>query len=430
MFAGEVFMFKFAFAACMAAALGFCATAHAQTSQSSDDDSAETRSLDLSYEKALALARQSSPTALGTPLRIREAEAARVEASIYPRYNPLLEVELGPRLIGSELDSGAFAVGLSQNLDLGGGVGARLRRVQAQVDAAGAEGDAAMQQTLRAVALAFVRAQWAEQRMALAADVRAIATSVQQATKKRIDAGDSTTLELNVARGGLSRAVAEAKGAEATRDAAFGELRALLGLPASTPIVLQGRLESPRLVDIAALRKAAQNRGDIRALAADVAAAQADEDLADALAAPQLSVGARYEFEDNRQHTILGTLSMTLPIFDHEQGLSAQAEAKAKRAIVELAAKKRQVASELDTAARVAEKRRAASEAFTLEKDEPTFADNVKLAMRGYEAGETSLGEVLLVRRELIDTEGARLDRLLEIRSAEIELQFAAGVVR
>ena len=428
-------MLKFAFAACLAGALGFCATAHAQVpaaqiTDSSEDDAADAKSLELTYEGALALARQSSPTAVGAPLRIREAEAARVEASIYPRYNPLLEVELGPRLIGNDLDSAAFAVGLSQNLDLGGGVGARQRRVQAMVEAAGADGDAAMQQTLRAVALAFVRAQWAEQRLALAKDVRAIATSVLQATKKRIDAGDGTALELNVARGGLARAAAEAKGAEATHDAALGELRALLGLAPATRIVLKGRLETPRPVDLAALRKAAQNRGDVRALAADLAAAQADEDLADALAAPQLSLGARYEFEDNRQHTILGTLSMTLPIFDHAQGLSAQAEAKAKRATVELAAKKRQVDAELDTAAQVTEKRRAASDAFALEKDAPTFADNVKLAMRGYEAGETSLGEVLLVRRELIDTEGARLDRLLEIRSAEIDLHFVAGAVR
>ena len=121
---------------------------------------------------------------------------------------------------------------------------------------------------------------------------------------------------------------------------------------------------------------------------------------------------------------------MTLPIFDHAQGATAQAEARAKRATVELAAKKRQIEAELDTAAQVAGKRAAASDAFALEKDAPTFADNVKLAMRGYEAGETSLGEVLLVRRELIDTEAARLDRLLELRSAEIDLLFAAGAVK
>lgn len=421
-------MVRFAFAVSFAAALGFCATAHAQPSEPSG--TAETKTLELTYEKAVALARQSSPTAIGSPLRIREAEAARVEASIYPRYNPLLEVELGPRLIGKDLDSAAFAVGLSQNLDLGGGVGARLRRVGAALDGAHADSDIALQQTLRSVALAFVRAQWAEQRVALAADVRAIATSVHQATKKRIDAGDATQLELNVARGGLARAAAEAKGAEATREAALGELRALLGLAPATSIVLKGALETPRSIDLPALRKAAQNRGDVRALAADLAAARADEDLADALAAPQLSLGARYEFEDNQQHTILGTLSMTLPIFDHAQGLSAQAEAKAKRAVTELAAKKRQVEAELDTARQVADKRVEAADAFALEKDAPSFADNVKLAMRGYEAGETSLSEVLLVRRELIETEAARLDRLLEVRSAEIELLFAAGLVR
>jgi hypothetical protein len=104
------------------------------------------------------------------------------------------------------------------------------------------------------------------------------------------------------------------------------------------------------------------------ALAADLAAAEADSDLADALAAPQLGVGARYEFEDDRQHTIVGIFSLTLPFFDHGQGLAAVARAKAARAKTELAAKRSAASVEVETAARVAEKRAEAGIAFDLEK--------------------------------------------------------------
>lgn len=423
-------MIRIAFATCLAVVMTFSATARAQTVQPTEEPPEQQPPLELTFEGALALARQSSPTALVAPFRIREAEAARVEASIYPRYNPVLELELGPRLIGQDPQSVVFAVGLSQNLDLGGGVGARQRRVGAQIDGARADGDAAMQQTLRSVGLAFMRSLWAEERVALATQIEAIARSVHHATGKRLQAGDATALEVNVSRGGLARAVAERKGAEATLDAAHAELRVLLGLAPSAPLVLKGSLDTPRPIDRAALGKAAQSRGDVRALAADLAAAEADDDLADALAAPQLSIGARYELEDKEQHTILGTLTMTLPIFDHAQGLAAQAEAKAARARAELGVRKAQIAAEVATATRVADKRAEASAAFVEEKGVASFEENVRLATKGYDAGETSLGEVLLVRRELIDTEGARIDRLLEVRNAEIELLYAAGMLR
>jgi cobalt-zinc-cadmium efflux system outer membrane protein len=391
--------------------------------------SAEAPKIELSLEDALRLARQSSPTAMTTPLRVKEAEAGRVDAAIYPRYNPLLEVELGPRFIDDDYSSVAFGVGLSQNLDLGGGVGARLRRVDAQVKAAQADGDAAIQTTQRAVALAFVRGLWAEERLALATESESIAKTVHGATKKRIDAGDATALELNVARGGLARAIAERTSAEASLAGAKGELAALLGLTPTTQIGLLGDLATPLALDVAALRKAAMKRGEIRALAAEVDAAQADDDLADALAAPQLSFGARYELEDEKQHTILGTLTMTLPFADHAQGLSAQAAAKAERAKIELAAKKVQVDAEFETAAVVAQKRAEAANAFVEEKGVESFAENLALATKGYQAGETSLAEVTLVRRELVDTEAARIDRLLEARNAEVELLYAAGML-
>lgn len=386
--------------------------------------------LELTLEGALGLARRSSPAALVGPLRVREADSGRADAAIYPRDNPLLEVELGPRLIDDDPQSVAFRVGLTQTLDLGGGVGARMRRVDAEVGAATAGADASMQQALRSVALAFLRGVWARERAGLAAQTEGITKSVLVATQKRVDAGDATALELNIAKGAHARAVADRKGVEATQEAAHGELRALLGVPPTTAFFLEGRLDDARAIDLVALKKGASRRADVRAIAADVESAEADQDLASALAAPQLGLGARYELEDKTQHTILGVLTMTLPIFDHAQALTAQADAKAARAKAELSAKKTQAAIEIDTAATVAARRQEAATAFEAEKGVESFQDNLRLAIRGYDAGELSLGDVLLVRRELVDTEAARIDRLLELRNAEIELLYAAGAIR
>ncbi len=383
----------------------------------------------LSFGDALRLARRSSPAAMATPRRVEEAEATRVDAGIYPRQNPLLELEAGPRLVGENVESAVFSAALTQTFDLGGGVGARTRRADAQVALARADGETAIQHTQRAVALAFVRGLWAEQRRFLANESQRIAKTVHEATKKRVEAGDATALELNVARGGYARALADHTAAEGTVEASKGELRSLLGLTASEPLGLKGALDTALVADGAKAKTGAANRADVRALAADLAAAEADSDLADALAAPQLGVGARYEFEDDRQHTIVGIFSLTLPFFDHGQGLAAVARAKAARAKTELAAKRSAASVEVETAARVAEKRADASKAFDLEKGVESFQDNLNLAMKGYQAGETSLAEVVTVRRELIETEAARIDRLLELRNAEIELMFAGGVL-
>lgn len=384
--------------------------------------------LPLTLQDALKLARQSGPAARVAPSWAREAEAGRVEASIYPRQNPLLELELGPRLLGDELKSVVLGVGLSQTLDLGGGAGAREKRVDAEVAAALGEGEAAVQAGQRAVALAFYRALWAKERVALAAEAETIAKTVLDATRKRLEAGDATALQINVARGGFARAVADRTGAEATLETATGELRALLGLPVGAPIAPTGSLAAPLAASSASVVASSKERGELRALAAEVDAAEADAALAGALAAPQLSLGARYGYEDGSQHTVLGTLALTLPIFDHAQGLAAKAKARLARAELELGAKKAQLDAELDTAAKVVDKRASAVSAYAAEGGVESFAENVALAMKGYQAGETSLGDVLLLRRELIDTEASRIDRLLELRIAEVELLHAAGV--
>ncbi len=299
--------------------------------------------------------------------------------------------------------------------------------MDALVDLAHADADTAMQKTLRAVGHATYRGLWAQERLALAEEAERIAKSVLGATKKRIDAGDATALELNVSKGAFARAVADRTSAEATVEQSKGELRALLGLSSTASFVLKGSLAHGLKVDLASLKKGAQGRGELLALAADVALAEADSDLAGALAAPQMSFGARYELEDTSQHTILGTLSMTLPIFDHAQGLAAQAEAKAARAKTELAAQKAQVDAEVETATRVAAKRAEASDAFAEAKGVESLEQNLALAIKGYQAGESGLSDLLLVRRELLETEASRIDRLLELRSAEIEMLYAAG---
>jgi outer membrane protein TolC len=60
----------------------------------------------------------------------------------------------------------------------------------------------------------------------------------------------------------------------------------------------------------------------------------------------------------------------------------------------------------------------------------PAIADNEALARRSFEVGEIDLGELLQVRREILETRLAYLDLLLAARLAAVELETKAGVLR
>ena len=60
----------------------------------------------------------------------------------------------------------------------------------------------------------------------------------------------------------------------------------------------------------------------------------------------------------------------------------------------------------------------------------PGMDENDALARRSFEVGQISLPELLLVRRELVETRLEYLNRLLEVAEAAIEQDAAAGVLQ
>jgi len=382
-------------------------------------------SLRLDLASALAMANSRAPSAAVRRERIREAESRRVQAEVYPATNPVLDAEIGPRIAGSDA-SPTVGVGLSQTFELGARVRARTAIVDADVAAATADGDRDLLLLSREVATAFERALWARARAERATSIETIAVRLVDTATRKKAAGDATILDVNVARGSLARARADRIAITAELERALGELRILLGLSPDTEIALGGTLEQS-VAPASASPLDPERHPLVRAARADLARANAEIDLGDALAYPDLGVGVRYETDEANVHTVLGTLSITLPIFERGQGVGAEGRARAARAQAELGAARKLVAAGLATTASVTEARRAAASAFEQEGGVTSFADNVALATKALEAGEMSLGDVLLLRRELIDTELDRLDRLLELRLAEIDLRFARG---
>jgi len=378
----------------------------------------------LTLERALAIARERAPRILSAALRVEEARGRVVGASILLPENPVLDGGAGRRYsdAGDSLDAGA---GISQRFELGGQRGARITRAQAGVEQARSARDDSLRRLLRDVARAFYTGLHAEEGFRVAARSEEIAAEVARIAERRYRAEDVPVLDLNVSRAALARARAEREIAEAERASVLGDLRILLGMEAAEALSLVGDLRDRRPFDPADLALRAAERPDLRALEAELTQAEAELRLARAEAWPDLGLGARYE-RDERDDVVLGEVSLELPVFDRAQGARAEAAARVRRLRVELDAARRTAAVEVQTALAVQARRVRAVE--ELEANAlPLLDENESLARRSYEAGEMPLAELLLVRRETLDTRREYLERLLEAAVATVDVEASAG---
>jgi cobalt-zinc-cadmium efflux system outer membrane protein len=215
---------------------------------------------------------------------------------------------------------------------------------------------------------------------------------------------------------------------EAERESALGDLRVLLGMPFTEPLAVRGDLRDRRRYTLQDLLSRALERPDLRALTAGIEEAQAEVRLGEGLRWPDVTLGFRHERETPDDVATLGTLTFALPVFARGQEQRATGAARARRLRQELEAGRRVVDSEVQSAFAVYRQRVEAIE--ELERAAlPLLDDNETLARRSYEAGRMSVAELLLLRRETLDTRSAYLDRLLEAALAGIELQARAGVL-
>lgn len=382
---------------------------------------------EITLDRALDLARARAPEAGAARLRVDEARGRLEGASVLLRENPTVGVALGPRVSGPSGVAGDAEI--SQAFELGGRRSARVEAASAGVERSLADGDDTSRRALRAAGIAFFRALYVQQRLKVARRAEELAQATLRIAERRHLAGDVPVLHVNIARGALARARSEHKAMEASLAATHGDLRLLLGLEAKTRLVLTGDLSDRGRFERASANYEQQGeRPDIRVLAAEVREASADLKLGSGLAWPELGVGVKYAQEEVGASAVLGTLTLSLPIFERGQGVRAEARARERRLRFELDATRRRARIEVETALAVYRLRvQAVTE---LEATAPVQEQNEALARRSYEMGELGLADLLLVRREVLETQIDFLGRQLDAATAGIELEAAAGALK
>jgi cobalt-zinc-cadmium efflux system outer membrane protein len=378
----------------------------------------------MTLADVLARAREQAPQIVGARLALEEARARLIGASVRLQSNPELDVSVGNRRgpIDRFTD---VQVGVAQDFEPGARRNARMAGAEAAIAQSTANVDEVVRTVVHHAADAYYRVVYANDRLRLLNAAYELAASLYSSAERRYRAGDIAVLDVNIARASLARVGADREGAEAMKALALGDLRQLLG---RDDVSVEGALVAPSPADVNALLQAATQRADLRGLEAAVREAEADVQFGVSLSQPQYGVGASYSREEGDQ-VVMGGLTITLPLFSKGQQQRAAGSARAARLRAELNSATARVQIEVRAAFEAYARRLAALRVLESEAI-PWLDENEQLAARSYDVGQLGLPDVLLLRRETLETRFQYLDTLLEAALARLDLDASAGVLR
>jgi cobalt-zinc-cadmium efflux system outer membrane protein len=381
----------------------------------------------LTLEATITLAREQSASVVIARARIAEAEAGLLDVAARFRENPVVEANVGPRSTAAG-SSTELDIGVSQQFESGGQRSARQAGVRASIDRQTVAVNDAARDAVFEAATTFLAGIAAGERLRIAEEADTVGRELLSATERRYRAGDIAAIDLNLSRIDAARSAAALQAARADLIRAVGTLRALLRLPGTEPIELEGSLAFPSPAPVEQLRAAIDQRPDFSVLLAEAREADAQVQLGRALGRPDL--GLRFGYEREATDTILlGGLTVRLPAFQRGQGTLASGLARATRARLELEAGRQRALADLDTA--YAAYQQHATLAATFSDDAlASVQDNEDLARRSYDAGELGLLDYLLIRRQALETRTAVVDRRLDAARNRLNVDYVAGVLR
>jgi cobalt-zinc-cadmium efflux system outer membrane protein len=379
----------------------------------------------LTLSELLARAREQAPQIVSARLALEEARGRLLGASVRLQANPQIDAAVGNRN-GPDTRFTDFELGFGQAFEPGARRSARIDGANAAIAQSAANLDDVTRSVLRATASAYYRTVHANDRIRLLDTAYDLASRVHATADRRFRAGDIAVLDVNIAKASLARVRAEREGAEASKALSLGELRQLLRLDAD--IGIDGTLSRPGETDLTAALQSASRRPELRALEAGVQEAEAELRLGSSFSKPAYGVGVRYSREEGDQ-IVLGGMTITLPMFSKGQEQRAVGAARAARLRAELEAANARIQTEVRAAFDAY--RRRLSALRVLEADAiPGLDENEQLTTRSFDVGQLGLPDLLLLRREILDTRFQHLDALLEAALARVDLDASAALLR
>lgn len=385
-----------------------------------------------SFVKMLAQTKGQAPKLLEQAANTRAAQADVRQASAWlnPTFNATAENIGAPLSGGQSQRQDTYAV--TQVFEMGGKRAARIDAERGKSSQAQVRERYSYLLFASELALAYATAEAMQQRKEVADAELNRATDDLRATQALVKAGRETELRVMQAQASVASARANAQLAAADTSEALERLSALAGAKESYSTITH-----PFLSAIAPLSIADQwtpeSSPAFNTAITDRAAVEAQVRLEEKRWMPDigLTVGVR-KFGWNNDNAMTIGITANIPLFDRNQSGIDAARERANSAVMRVEAARRDAVANH----RSALSQFSASETRLLasEQSETAAMEAYRLGRIGYEAGKTTLPELLAIRRAsseaktlVIDARLARVRALLALSVAQGRLVFTVS---
>jgi cobalt-zinc-cadmium efflux system outer membrane protein len=383
----------------------------------------------------------SNRSLLAARLDIQRAEGRLLQAELYP--NPSLDLEHTTGRLTGAPDERESAVGISFPLELSGKRRSRIDLARAELDVIRAQFTERQRQLSSDVLGAYVDALASVRELEATSRLNELDVETGRYLETRVKEGDAAPLELALLRVEIDRLRSRRELLKGRLDASLIRLEALAGMDGGKPLRLRESLADADLSGGAgsaeeAVAHALANRPDLAAARAAESVADATLRFARAQAVPDVTpfgriASASSAFDDtpigkltDRSKSIAFGVSITLPIFNRNQGLRAEAAAGVTQARQARQSLEATVRADVASAYRRLQASAAALAIFergVIERSD----QNLKTLRAAYQLGEYRITDLIAEQRRVVDAQREYTDLLAEHYRAAVDLQLATG---
>lgn len=368
----------------------------------------------LTMERAVEIALEAHPHLAEAAANLEAARARAEAAGRLPNPDAVARMESAPASSGTTSQA-EYVVGLSQTIPMGRRLNAARDVENAGIELREKELDAAAWNLIKSVRGAFATALYTSEVVQAQTNLAANMEEFLRITRIRIEQGDAAPLDMARLEADAAQRRLEIKEAAYLHRVAMHGLAAALG-DFKTPIVsLAGNLEDALAIDaIRAERHMLDENPNLAVMESAAAAERARVRLAKSERIPDVNLDLFYRrLQGTRENAFDVGVRIPIPIFDRRRGRVREAESELRAAEARLEYTRNQIHLELRSR-ELALDRAIESAAVLRNEVLPKIEASVRGAEARYAAGDTSLSDVLAVRREAT---AARLQHLEALRA-------------
>lgn len=384
----------------------------------------------LTLEEAWRIAEQANPALRAAQSTFHAARGQLAESRAPLFNNPEVSLERSrTRIPNADERYRAWGLGISQTFEVAGQQSRRRDAAEAELAAVEANVADARAQLRAEVEQRFVQLLALQLRAGVERETVALAEQADTAMQKRLEAGEVSRLDRNIAAIEAERARNQLVQIEERITEARAELANLLQLPPTQVLDVKGELRRDGPYTLDDLLGRAAQRQRLVTLARREEAARSRLDLERASKYPDVTLGVstgRDGPPELRENIVGFSVSMPLPLFKRNDAGIGRAMTELTQAQIE------RQAAERDTRASVRSQWQRVTQLEARAKRlresvGPTLEENQRLSRRAFQEGEIGTSELVLVNRQLAELRRDLLEAEMELRLARVALERAAG---